>query len=51
MAAATFMTSAVDLYERCGFRRAPMFDMTPADIFDVHGDDLPRVIAYRRDLS
>ena len=48
---ATFMTAAVDLYERCGFRRAPTFDMTPADIFEVQGDDLPRVIAYRRDVS
>ena len=26
---ATFMTAAVDLYERSGFRRAPAFDITP----------------------
>ena len=47
---ATFMTTAVELYERCGFRREPAFDLTPGDIFDVEGDDLPRVIAYRRDV-
>ena len=47
---ATFMTTAVDLYERCGFRRVPTFDLMPDDIFDVEGDDLPKVIAYRCDV-
>jgi predicted N-acetyltransferase YhbS len=50
---ASFMTSAVELYGRCGFRRAPGHDITPAAVIDVTGvddDDLPAVLAYRRDL-
>jgi ribosomal protein S18 acetylase RimI-like enzyme len=48
---ASFMTAAVDLYVRAGFRRAPSFDITPAAILDVHGDDLPPVLAYVRDVA
>lgn len=48
---ATFMTAAVALYERMGFRRAPEYDLEPSDILDVDPGDLPQVIAYTLDLA
>ena len=49
---ASFMTSAVELYERCGFVRDPRYDLTPSAVLDVDdGDDAPQVIAYVLDLS
>jgi predicted N-acetyltransferase YhbS len=48
---ATFMRSAVALYERCGFVREPALDIVVTDVLDVVDvvDDgaLPAVIAYR----
>lgn len=52
---ATFMTSAVALYERCGFGRDPSYDILPTAILDLDldldDDDLPSVIAYRLDVG
>lgn len=48
---AEFMTAAVALYERMGFRRAPDYDMRPSDILDVDSDGLPQVIAYTLGLA
>jgi ribosomal protein S18 acetylase RimI-like enzyme len=48
---ATFMTSAVALYERTGFRRAPELDLGWARYFpSPTGDDAP-AIAYLRPIS
>lgn len=49
---ATFMTSAVELYQRCGFVRDPRYDITPSAVLDVEdGDDAPHVVAYVLDLA
>lgn len=54
---ATIMTTAVALYERMGFVRAPSFDFDPFDYIGTQGDPPTtgdgrpvRVIAYRLDL-
>jgi predicted N-acetyltransferase YhbS len=45
-----FMTTAVALYERLGYRRAPDYDVDLSDHYGVAGPAPLRAIAYRRDL-
>jgi GNAT superfamily N-acetyltransferase len=47
---ATFMSDAVLLYERFGFRRAPEFDFDLAAHLGLPVRPIP-VVAYRRDLA
>jgi predicted N-acetyltransferase YhbS len=48
---AAFMTAAVRLYERCGFERAPAYDITATDVLRIDaGVEVPPVIAYRLTL-
>ena len=47
---AHFMTTAIKLYERFGFERAPQFDVNAVDIVSVDDPDGPLVIAYQRAL-
>jgi hypothetical protein len=51
---ATFMTAAVGLYERSGFRRLPSLDLASthlAEALGIDDDDLPTAIAYVRDVE
>jgi ribosomal protein S18 acetylase RimI-like enzyme len=48
---AEFMTAAVALYERHGFRRDPDFDVEATEHLGVEGPDPVAVVAYRRRLT
>ncbi len=48
---AEFMTTAVALYERLGYRRAPQFDLDLNHHFDIHDSAPVRALAYRRALK
>ncbi len=48
---ATFMTSAVRLYERRGFARVPDLDVDAAEILELDDPDAPLVIAYELPLQ
>ena len=48
---AQFMTTAVALYERLGYRRAPQFDLDLNHHFDIHDSVPVRALAYRRALK
>ena len=48
---AEFMTTAVALYERLGYRRAPHFDLDLNHHFDIHDSAPVRALAYRRALK
>jgi predicted N-acetyltransferase YhbS len=48
---AAFMTAAVRLYERCGFERAPAYDIAATDVLGIEAEvEVPPVIAYRLTL-
>jgi GNAT superfamily N-acetyltransferase len=47
---AGFMTTAIALYDRLGYQRAPEYDVDLAEHFGFDGFDPIPVIAYRRDL-
>jgi ribosomal protein S18 acetylase RimI-like enzyme len=47
---AHFMTSAVALYERLGFRRTPELDVDAAELVEADGRTAPLAIAYRLPL-
>jgi hypothetical protein len=47
---ASFMTTAIALYDRSGYRRAPEFDRDLGAFFGLAGQATFRSIAYIRDL-
>ena len=48
---AEFMTAALAMYERLGFRRAPDFDFDAASHLDLDGVRPVPILGYRRDLD
>ena len=46
---AAFMTAAIALYERMGFRRLPDLDVEVSSVLDVA--NAPRILAYRRESA
>ena len=47
---ATFMASAVQLYEHLGYQRAPDYDVDLAEHYGIRGLAPIPLLAYRRDL-
>ena len=47
---ASFMTTAIALYDRLGYRRAPEFDRDLGAFFGLAGQVTFRSVAYVRDL-
>lgn len=48
---ASFMTSAVTLYERLGFRRVPRYDFDAGPHFGAVDVPTVRALAYRLELT